>query len=193
MPGAASSAPAVPTTLIPSTTVGGNKPSTTLSGGTSTGSAGVGPGTTLQSGYYWVRAVSSPNFHQYIQSNPLYTASKAVLGSYLTAGQFQIVDGQLEQLLTTGNYLYAIAEQNTTTATKLGVSFSTTKNTFGTWKWNGDDLQWSTPGITRPNLSAMLVCENNDLYLNLGAYAYMTPAGCVDQTVCMPCCVMKLG
>jgi hypothetical protein len=121
-----------------------------------------------------------------MQSKPLYTASKAVLGSYTTAGQFQIVDGQLQQLTSPGNFLYGVVEQNTTTATKLGVSFGTSKNTFGTWKWNGDDLQWSTPGITRPNLSAMLVCESNNLYLNLGAYLYMTPAGCVDQTVSLP-------
>lgn len=37
------------------------------------------------------------------------------------------------------------------------------------------------------NAQAWLVCPdaagNRDLYVNLGAYSYMTPAGCADETI----------
>lgn len=63
------------------------------------------------------------------------------------------------------------------------MSFSTTQNTFGTFAFQGDAVVWSATGVSRPNLSAWLVCENQGLFINLGNYAYMTPAGCVDETV----------
>jgi hypothetical protein len=154
-------------------------PSTTLSGGSSSAS---GPGTTLQSGYLWIRAVEAPNFHKYLQTKPEYTPGTAILDSYTTAGQFQIVSGQLVQLIAGGGLLYANVEQNTTAAVKLAVSFNTTKNAYGTFVFSGDAVTWSTPDIKRPNLSAWLVCANQQLFINLGNYDYMTPAGCADET-----------
>jgi hypothetical protein len=52
--------------------------------------------------------------------------------------------------------------------------------------FSGDAVQWSIPTITRQNLSAWLVCGKQSLWINLGAYLYMTPAGCADQTVSQP-------
>lgn len=49
--------------------------------------------------------------------------------------------------------------------------------------FSGDAVTWSTPDIARPNLSAWLVCANMSLWINLGNYAYLTPTGCVDETV----------
>jgi hypothetical protein len=85
-----------------------SSPTTSASSGGSTGTptsgqtggSTSGPGTTLQSGYYWIRAVESPLFHYYLQSKPLLSNSTAVLGSYTTAGQFQVVSGQLVQLIS---------------------------------------------------------------------------------------------
>jgi hypothetical protein len=37
--------------------------------------------------------------------------------------------------------------------------------------------------VQRQNVAAWYVCENQNLYINLGAYLYGTPAGCADQTV----------
>ena len=162
--------------------------SATLSGGSSTAS---GPGTTLQSGYLWIRAVEAPNFHKYLQTKPEYSPGTAILDSYTTAGQFQIVSGQLVQLIGGGGLLYANVVLNTTAAVKLAVTFNTTKNAFGTFAFSGDAVQWSTPNIQRPNLSAWLVCANQQLFINLGPYAYMTPAGCVDETVSTWLIVMR--
>jgi hypothetical protein len=78
--------------------------STTVTGG---GSAGSGPGTTLQAGYYWVRAIESPNFHKYLQTSQEYTAGTAIMGDYTTAGQFSTANGQLVGLITSG-FLYAV-------------------------------------------------------------------------------------
>jgi len=151
--------------------------STTLTGGTSTTA-------TLQSGYYWIRAVESPNYHSYLQTLPTGVPGTAILASYTTAGQFQIISGQLVQTTPFG-LLYANVENpsNITGYVKLGMTFNTTQNTFGTFAFSGDAVQWSSTTVTRPNLSAWLVCENQDLYINLGAYAYLTPTGCVDETV----------
>jgi hypothetical protein len=158
---------AVPTTP---TTGGGTPASTTY------------PGTTLQSGYYWIRAVEDPNFHKYLQTNPQYTTGTAILDSYTTAGQFQIVSGQLVELIQ-GGMLYANVVPLSGSETKLAVTFNTTQNTYGTFSFSGDAVQWSIPSISRPNLSAWLVCANQQLFINLGSYAYMTPAGCADETV----------
>jgi hypothetical protein len=151
--------------------------------------AGTGPGKTLQSGYYWVRAVAAPNFHKYIQTSPLYSTGPALLGDYTTAGQFQIVDGQLVQLVSAPGapvkLLYAnVSETRVINDMSLAVSFSETKNTYGSFAWGGDDLQWSVAGISRPNKSAWYVCTGQKMYINLGNYLYGTPAGCSDQ-VCI--------
>ena len=95
------------------------------------------------------------------------------------------------QLVGSGGLLYANVVQNTTAAVKLAVTFNTTKNAFGTFAFSGDAVQWSTPNIQRPNLSAWLVCANQQLFINLGPYAYMTPAGCVDETVSTLSIVMR--
>ncbi|KAL2061002.1 hypothetical protein VTL71DRAFT_9054 [Oculimacula yallundae] len=173
-----STAALTPTTLVSTTKVS----TSTAPTSTSPSTGGTGPGTTLQSGYYWIRAVSAPNFHKYLQTSPAYVPGTALLESYTTAGQFSIVDGQLVELLSPGNYLYANVIKSSST-TKLAVEFKKEKSTYGTFAWSGDALQWSVAGLTRPNTSAWLVCEGQTLWVNLGSYGYMTPAGCSDQTI----------
>lgn len=148
----------------------------------------AGPGTTLQSGYYWIRGVSAPNYHKYIQTNPLYSTGPALLGDYTTAGQLQVVDGQLVQLISAPGeavkLLYAVvSEEKVINDNSLAVSFSESKNTYGTFAWGGDDLQWTHPSINRPNKSAWYVCTGQKMYINLGNYLYQTPSGCADQTI----------
>ncbi|KAH7312989.1 hypothetical protein BKA65DRAFT_149928 [Rhexocercosporidium sp. MPI-PUGE-AT-0058] len=191
---AASSSSAVPTTVASTSKTSTSKTSTptTLSTATNTPTSsgplptgtGTGPGTTLQTGYYWIRAVAAPNFHKYLQTKPIYLPGTAILDSYLTAGQFAIVDGQLVELLSPGTFLYANVIASTVSgATKLAVEFKKEKNAYGTFAWSGDALQWTVAGTTRPNASAWLVCESQTLWVNLGSYGYMTPAGCSDQTI----------
>ena len=103
------------------------------------------------------------------------------MDSYTTAGQFQVQSGQLVELIN-GGKLYANVIQSSATD-KLAVTFNATQNTYGTFAWSGDALQWSVSTITRPNLSAWLVCGKQALFVNLGSYGYMTPAGCSDETV----------
>jgi hypothetical protein len=91
-------------------------------------------------GNLWIRAVEAPNFHKYLQTKPEYTPGTAILNSYTTAGQFQIVSGQLVQLIAGGGLLYANVEQNTTAAVKLAISFNTTKNVYGTFVFSGDAM-----------------------------------------------------
>ncbi|KAK2736712.1 hypothetical protein FQN55_001563 [Onygenales sp. PD_40] len=148
----------------------------------------AGPGTTLVEGYYWIRAVADPNFHKYLQSKPLYSESYAVLETHTTAGQFQIVDGQLVQLISEPGapeeFLYAnVGTEKVINDESLQVSFNATENTHGTFAWQGDTLTWSTPDVERPNTAAWYVCTDQLLYVNLGAYMYQTPEGCADQTI----------
>ncbi|ORY64826.1 uncharacterized protein BCR38DRAFT_457147 [Pseudomassariella vexata] len=144
-----------------------------------------GPGTSLQSGWYWIRAVASPNFHKYLQTEPQNAAGTAILESYTTAGQFNVKDGQLVENNGDGAApLYLNVEKPTNlTQRTLATWFNTTENTFGTFLFQGDALTWSTPEIQRQNLAAWLVCENQALFINTGAYAYQTPPGCADQTI----------
>ena len=171
------------------TTSSGTTPTNTNEGSASTtvtgsGSAGSGPGTTLQAGYYWIRAVESPNFHKYLQTSPEYATGIAIMGDYTTAGQFNIVNGQLFELIT-GGLLYAVVSPQTdSTVTKLAVTFSKTPNTYGTFAFSGDAVAWTISSISRPNSAAWLVCTGQQLFINLGPYAYNTPAGCADETVC---------
>ncbi|KAK8080307.1 hypothetical protein PG997_008125 [Apiospora hydei] len=118
----------------------------------------AGPGTTLQKGWYWVRAVAAPNYHKYLQTKPAVAAGTALLESYTTAGQFNVVDGQLVENTGEGNG-------------------------FGAFAFQGDALTWSAPEVQRQNVAAWLVCKDQALFINTGAYAYQTPAGCSDQTV----------
>lgn len=158
--------------------------STTTSSGTTPTASGTAPGSTLLSNWLWIRAVEAPNFHKYLQSEVLRTATTAVLNDYTTAGQFNIVNGQLVQLVNTaGDLLYLHVTPQVSTETKLLTTWSKTPDTYGTFAFQGDAVTWTTPGVTRQNVAAWLVCESQHLYVNLGAYAYNTPAGCVDETI----------
>jgi hypothetical protein len=123
-----------------------------------------------------------------MQTSPLYSPSSALLGSYTSAGQFQIVSGQLVQLVSAPGeaekFLYAVVSVTRyINDNSLSVTFSETKNTYGTFAWQGDGLTWTVAGVTRPNASAWYVCSGQKLYINLGNYLYQTPAGCADQTI----------
>ncbi|ETW77262.1 carbohydrate-binding module family 1 protein [Heterobasidion irregulare TC 32-1] len=177
--------PGATTSAAPTSTVSSS------SGGTPTSTSAAASGTTtLEAGYSFIRAVEDPNFHKYLQSEVLNTASDAVLGSPATAAQFQIVSGQLVQNAN-GTPLYAVVEaQANSTVTKLKMSWSTTPasgDSAGTFMWSGDTVEWQIASINRPQLNAWLVCPdsagNADVYVNLGAYDYMTPAGCADETI----------
>ncbi len=141
--------------------------------------------TQLAKGQYWIRAVEAPNFHKYLQTNPANAAGTAILGSSRTAGQFNIVDGQLVE--ATGDAaapLYLNVEKPADlTQRTLATWFNATKNPFGTFVFQGDAVTWSTPEIKRQNLAAWLVCKGSALYINTGAYNYQTPSGCADETV----------
>ncbi|KAI8248214.1 hypothetical protein K4K53_001066 [Colletotrichum sp. SAR 10_77] len=151
-------------------------------GGGNSGGGGSVP-TTLVSGWYWIRAVASPNYHSYLQAKPTGTPSKAYLDSPSTAGQFKIEDGQLVHLTGSSSLYLNVENPADKTQRKLETWFATTKNTYGTFAFQGDTLTWSTPDINRPNLAAWLVCENQEVFINTGAYLYQTPAGCYDQTI----------
>lgn len=175
-----STRPASPTTSPTKTTP--STPSTTLPGFSP---SSTGPGTTLQANYYWIRAVESPNFHKYLQTHPEYTTGTAILDDYTTAGQFNIVNGQLVELIdpSKGTLLYAnVQPPANSSVTKLSMTFESTPNTFGTFAFSGDAVQWSVPSISRPNLSAWLVCANQQLFINLGEFLVrpLSCAGFVD-------------
>ncbi|KAL0263569.1 hypothetical protein SLS55_002550 [Diplodia seriata] len=174
------------TTLATSAT-----PTTTTVTAPTNGSTATGPGTTLQAGYLWIRAVEDPNFHKYLQSGPdPYAAGTAVIDVYTQAGQFALdADGQLAQLVsapgeTPEKFLYAhVAGGATRDGRTLAVTFAADKGTYGTFAWQGDALTWSAANVTRPNLSAWYVCEEQALFVNLGNYLYETPDGCADETI----------
>ncbi|KAK3935632.1 carbohydrate-binding module family 1 protein [Diplogelasinospora grovesii] len=164
-----------------------SRATTTLSTVTTTPATGTSGGsvpTTLQSGWYWIRAVESPNFHSYLQTQPTGTPGTAVLTSYTSAGQFNIVSGQLVYNRGSAAPLYMNVEDPTDkTQRKLQTWFNTTQNAYGTFAFQGDTVTWTVSDINRPNTAAWLVCENQQLFINTGAYAYMTPAGCADETI----------
>ncbi|KAI1792373.1 hypothetical protein LXA43DRAFT_1132777 [Ganoderma leucocontextum] len=165
----------------------------TTSGGSSPTSTGTSPSATvtLVPGNSFIRAVEDPNFHQYLRSEVQNTASDAVLGEPDSAAQFQITDGQLIQILADGSNLYAAVEARAnSTVVKLKMSWQATPasgDNAGTFMWSGDTVEWSIATISRPQLNAWLVCPdedgNKDVYINLGAYDYETPAGCADETI----------
>ncbi|KAK7443525.1 hypothetical protein VKT23_015698 [Stygiomarasmius scandens] len=177
--GVANTPPPASTTASTTIHTGGGgvqSPTSTAAGGTST----------LIPGNSFIRAVEDPNFHKYLQSETLGTASDAVLGDPGNAAQFVITSGQLVQQVSPP--LYAIVEPRAnSTVMKLKVTWSTTPASSGTFMWSGDTVEWSNPSISRPQNNAWLVCPdsagNKDLYVNLGAYSYMTPAGCADETI----------
>ncbi|KAL1746182.1 hypothetical protein HDZ31DRAFT_34729 [Schizophyllum fasciatum] len=147
----------------------------------------AGSSATLEPGYSFIRAVEDPNFHKYLQSEVLETASDAVLGEPENAAQFQITDGQLIQNAG-GTPLYAVVEPPAgEDAKKLKVTWAEEPDTLGAFAFTGDTVEWSSPDVTRPQNNAWLVCEdedgNKDVYINLGPYSYETPEGCADETI----------
>ncbi|KAB2581154.1 hypothetical protein DBV05_g368 [Lasiodiplodia theobromae] len=178
--------PGTASTTLTTATSGATPSATTAP---TNGSTAAGPGTTLQDGYLWIRAVEEPNFHKYLQSAPLYSTGTATIDLYTQAGQFTIdADGQLAQLVSAPGeaekLLYAhVAGAATRDGRTLAVTFAETKGTYGTFAWQGDALTWSAANVTRPNLSAWYVCEDQALFVNLGNYLYQTPDGCADETV----------
>ncbi|KAJ6590967.1 hypothetical protein DFH09DRAFT_191036 [Mycena vulgaris] len=171
-------------TTTPTTTIGtGSTTGSTTASSTSTASGGS---TTLAPGYSFVRSVEAPTFHQYLESQVLRTASSAVVGDYTNAAQFQVVNGQLVQNAG-GTNLYAVVQPPAnSTVVKLGVTWATTPDTLGTFVFSGDSLEWSSPSVKRQQNNAWLVCPSGTtllVYINLGAYSYMTPAGCSDTTL----------
>ncbi|KAK7443526.1 hypothetical protein VKT23_015699 [Stygiomarasmius scandens] len=180
----------VATTPAPTTTVASTGGSTAVppsTGGGSATSTAAGGSSTLLPGNSFIRAVEDPNFHKYLRSEVIGTASDAVLGEPDEASQFVISDdGQLVQQVDP--LLYAIVEPRADdTVMKLKVTWSETPATSGTFMWSGDTVEWSDPDVERPQNNAWLVCPdedgNNDLYVNLGPYDYNTPAGCADETI----------
>ncbi|KAK4227816.1 hypothetical protein QBC38DRAFT_184042 [Podospora fimiseda] len=142
--------------------------------------------TTLQSGWYWIRAVASPNYRSYLQPQPTASPQSAIIASYRNAGQFNVVSGQLIQnKFGNGANTYLHIENPTDkTQRKLKTWFETTPNTYGTFGFQGDTLVWSVEDIKRPNTAAWLVCgEGKELFVNTGAFLYDTPAGCFDHTI----------
>ncbi|KAI1109126.1 carbohydrate-binding module family 1 protein [Nemania sp. NC0429] len=189
VPGTATTTSTTTRTTTRGTTTGVSTTLTTATA-TTTGGPGTYP-TTLQSGYYWVRAVASPNFHSYLQAAPTATPSPGPGDAYLRssqkAGQFNIVSGQLlyNPGVSSKEPLYMWVENPTNkTQRTLETWFDTTKNPYGTFAFQGDTLTWTVADISRPNAAAWLVCGGNgQLYINTGAYAYNTPSGCADQTI----------
>ncbi|KAJ7672562.1 carbohydrate-binding module family 1 protein [Mycena polygramma] len=164
LPGGAATSTTPPATSTPVTSTPGTGGSTTVASTAPVSSA------TLASGYSFVRAVEDPNFHKYLQSEVL----------------VPVVDGQLIQNAG-GTNLYAVVEPPAnSTVVKLGMSWSKTPDTLGTFEFSGDSLEWSSPSVTRQQTNAWLVCPSGTtllVYLNLGAYGYMTPTGCADETL----------
>ena len=145
---------------------------------------GTNPGPTLVDGWYWIRAVAEPNFHSYLQSQPTGLPSDAYLDDPVQAGQFNIIDGQLVYNTGEGGDLYLHVEQpEDLTQRALSTWFETEENPYGAFAFQGDTVTWSVDEIQRPNEAAWLVCEEQRLFINTGAYGYETPEGCADQTV----------
>lgn len=179
-----------PTTV---TTVSTSQPTTTLATST-TAATGNGSGmpTTLVPGWYWIRGVETPYYHSYLQALPTGTPGTALMDSYETAGQFNIVDGQLVYNTGSGttDALYMNVEDPTDkTQRALATWFNATENTYGTFAFSGDTVTWTDPDVARPNTAAFYVCPDNSttaenaLFVNTGAYLYETPSGCYDVDI----------
>jgi hypothetical protein len=155
--------------------------------------SGSGTPTTLLPDWYWIRGVESPYFHSYLQALPTRPGT-ALLHSYLTTGQFNIVGGQLVYNTATGAGgappLYLNVEDPADkTQRALATTFETTKNTYGSCAFSGDTVTWTDPDVARPNAAAFYMCPGksasgeNALYINTGAYLYQRPRGCYDVDV----------
>ncbi|KAL1867825.1 hypothetical protein VTK73DRAFT_3967 [Phialemonium thermophilum] len=124
-------------------------------------------------------------YPRYLQSKPTGTPGYAYLDTNTGAGQFNIKDGQLVYNRGANeDPLYMNVEDPADkTQRKLQTWFNQTKNAYGTFAFQGDTVTWTVADINRPNTAAWLVCEDQELYINTGAYLYQTPPGCVDETI----------
>ncbi|KAJ4393568.1 hypothetical protein N0V93_002781 [Gnomoniopsis smithogilvyi] len=152
----------------------------------------TGTPTTLVSGWYWIRAVESPYYHSYLQTLPTATPGDALMDNPSTAGQFNIIDGQLVYYTGSSEPLYMWVEDPADkTQRTLATWFNTTASTYGNFSFSGDTVTWTDPDVARPNTAAFYVCpgnstsgaEENALFVNTGAYLYETPSGCYDIDV----------
>lgn len=159
---------------------------------TAASDTGSGVPTTLVSGFYWIRGVETPYYHSYLQTLPTATPGDALMDSYETAGQFNIVDGQLVYdagSSGTADVLYMNVEDPADkTQRALATWFNATENAYGTFAFSGDTVTWTDPDVDRPNTAAFYVCPDNTtaenlLFINTGAYLYDTPSGCYDVDV----------
>lgn len=147
--------------------------------------------TTLQEGWYWIRAVATPNYRSYLQAaQPTAPAAEAtaaaVIASPSSAGQFKLEAGQLVyNRFGSGPDLYMHVEDPADrTQRRLRTWFDEGQNAHGAFGFQGDTLTWAVADIARPNTAAWLVCgESKELFVNTGAFLYDTPEGCFDHTV----------
>lgn len=169
-----------PPTSPSSSPGGGSTPSSTASAADGTA--------TLLPNQLWVRADEEPNFHKYLQSQTLGSVGDAVIGPPDTAAQFNIVSGQLIQYVNADTELYAQVATALPNENRLKVFWSTTPATNITWSFQGDAVNGVVQNATQQDTGAFLACDDVSadiptVYLNLGAYDYMTPTGCADQTL----------
>lgn len=112
-----------------------------------------------------------------------------------TAGQFNIIDGQLVYDTGSGTtdalYMW-VEDPSDKTQRTLKTWFNTTENTYGTFAFSGDTVTWADPDVSNRNEGAFYVCPGNStsgenaLFVNTGAYDYETPSGCYDVDVSWP-------
>lgn len=180
--------PVTPTSIPSNTTSNVSAVSTVKA--TAPSSTGAGTPTTLVSGWFWIRAVAEPYYHSYLQTLPAATPGDALLDVPETAGQFNIVDGQLVYYSGGAAPLYMWVENAVdTTQRALKTWFNSTVSTYGSFAFSGDTVTWTDPDVARPNTAAFYVCPGNGteggnaLFVNTGAYLYETPSGCYDVDV----------
>jgi hypothetical protein len=173
------------TTTITTSSTSTSKPTTTVPTTTTTTHSTGPTGTpTLSSGWYWIRAVESPNFHSYLQTKPTGSPSPAYLDTPNNAGLYNIIGGQFVYNTGAGQLYMNVEDPTDKTQRALQTFFNETQNTYGSFSFSGDAVEWTDPDVARPNLAAWYVCEDQQLYINTGPYLYQTPAGCYDETVC---------
>lgn len=187
-----------PSTTTPPSTTLTSTPTTSSSGASPTitttapSSTDTGTPTTLVSGWYWIRGVESPYYHSYLQTLPTAAPGDALMDDASTAGQFNIIDGQLVYNTGSSAPLYMWVEDPADkTQRALATWFNSTASSYGSFSFSGDTVTWTDPDVARPNTAAFYVCPGNvtgaagenALYVNTGAYLYETPSGCYDVDV----------
>ncbi|KAH8113772.1 carbohydrate-binding module family 1 protein [Phellopilus nigrolimitatus] len=179
---ASSSSATAPATSTTSASSGG--------GGTSSipsGTATAGPtGATLLTGNLWVRADEEPDFHTYLQSAGVWHCWPGCVWSYTTAAQFQLNNGQVGA--TAGRRKCSLSQCEHHNCIKCYLPPDILRNDgggHGDLGIPGDGLTWTAASIPRQDIGAFLACGTGvpSVNVNLGAYDYMTPAGCADETL----------